>query len=62
MVYSSLVREILIMTSMAFEVKLDTSWQTSLDRVIAALKGEGFGVLTRIIDPAAMMQAGGTPS
>lgn len=36
------------MTGMAFEVKLDTAWQTSVDRVIAALKSEGFGVLTRI--------------
>jgi len=33
---------------MAYEVQLATPYQESLDRVIAALKGEGFGVLTRI--------------
>ena len=33
---------------MAYEVVLRTPYQQSLDRVIAALKTEGFGVLTRI--------------
>ena len=33
---------------MAYEVLLTTSYQQSLERVIAALKAEGFGVLTRI--------------
>jgi len=29
---------------MAYEVVLETPWQQSLERVIAALKAEGFGV------------------
>jgi len=36
------------MTDMAFEVTLDEPFAESVDRVIAALKEEGFGVLTRI--------------
>lgn len=31
-----------------FSVTLDSDFETSLDRVIAALKSEGFGVLTEI--------------
>jgi uncharacterized protein (DUF302 family) len=36
------------MTEMAYDVRLDTSYDESLERVITALKEEGFGVLTRI--------------
>ncbi len=36
------------MTSMAYEVTMDASYDDALPRVIAALKEEGFGVLTRI--------------
>jgi len=36
------------MSDMAFEVTLDTPYAEALDRVVAALKDEGFGVLTRI--------------
>ena len=36
------------MSDMAFEVRLTAPYQQSLERVIAALKNEGFGVLTRI--------------
>jgi len=36
------------MTGMAFEVTLDGPYAESLERVIEALKEEGFGVLTRI--------------
>jgi len=36
------------MSDMAFEVRLTAPYQQSLERVIAALKKEGFGVLTRI--------------
>jgi uncharacterized protein (DUF302 family) len=36
------------MTEMAYDVRLDTSYDESLERVISALKDEGFGVLTRI--------------
>ena len=36
------------MTGMAFEVNLDAPYAESLERVIEALKEEGFGVLTRI--------------
>ena len=36
------------MTGMAYDVSLDTPYEESLDRVIEALKVEGFGVLTRI--------------
>jgi len=36
------------MTEMAFEVTVDAPWAVAIDRVIDALKGEGFGVLTRI--------------
>lgn len=36
------------MTGMAFEVTLNGPYAESLERVIAALKEEGFGVLTRI--------------
>ncbi len=36
------------MTEMAYDVRLDTSYDESLERVINALKEEGFGVLTRI--------------
>ena len=36
------------MTGMAFEVTLDAPYAESLERVIEALKEEGFGVLTRI--------------
>ena len=36
------------MSGMAYEVKLQTPYQPSLERVITALKVEGFGVLTRI--------------
>lgn len=31
-----------------FEVKLNTSYEAAVDNVVAALKTEGFGVLTRI--------------
>ncbi len=33
---------------MAYNASLDTPWDESLERVIEALKQEGFGVLTRI--------------
>ena len=46
------------MTEMAFEVTVNAPYAEAMDRVIEALKVEGFGVLTRIVDPAAMMQAG----
>jgi len=36
------------MTEMAYNVSLNTPYDESLERVIEALKGEGFGVLTRI--------------
>ncbi len=36
------------MSEMAYNVRLDTPYSESLERVIAALKDEGFGVLTRI--------------
>lgn len=36
------------MTNMAFEVKMTGRYQEALERVIEALKAEGFGVLTRI--------------
>jgi len=36
------------MSSMAYEVVLKSSFDQSLERVIAALKVEGFGVLTRV--------------
>lgn len=36
------------MTGMAFEVKMTAPFAEALDRVIAELKEEGFGVLTRI--------------
>jgi uncharacterized protein (DUF302 family) len=36
------------MTEMAYNVSLDTPYDESLERVISALKDEGFGVLTRI--------------
>lgn len=36
------------MTEMAYNVSLDTPYDESLERVINALKDEGFGVLTRI--------------
>lgn len=36
------------MTGMAYEVSLNTPYSESLERVIEALKAEGFGVLTRI--------------
>ena len=36
------------MTEMAYDVSLDTPYDESLERVINALKEEGFGVLTRI--------------
>lgn len=36
------------MREMAFEVRLDTPFEQSLKAVIAALKEEGFGVLTRV--------------
>ena len=36
------------MTEMAYNVSLDTPYDESLERVIEALKEEGFGVLTRI--------------
>ena len=36
------------MSDMAFEVTLDTPYAEALDRVVDALKDEGFGVLTRI--------------
>ncbi len=36
------------MAGMAYEVSLDTPYSESLERVIEALKVEGFGVLTRI--------------
>jgi len=36
------------MSEMAFEVVLNQSYETTLERVVAALKEEGFGVLTRI--------------
>jgi uncharacterized protein (DUF302 family) len=34
--------------SMAFEVRLDGPFDEALERVVAALKEQGFGVLTRI--------------
>ena len=36
------------MKDMAFEVTLDAPYATTVDRVVDALKDEGFGVLTRI--------------
>jgi len=36
------------MTEMSYDVTLDTPYAESMDRVIGALKEEGFGVLTRI--------------
>ena len=36
------------MSEMAFEVPRDSSFGDALERVVAALKEEGFGVLTRI--------------
>jgi uncharacterized protein (DUF302 family) len=36
------------MSEMAFEVTVNQPYATAIDRVIDALKGEGFGVLTRI--------------
>ena len=36
------------MTGMAYDVSLSTPYDESLERVISALKEEGFGVLTRI--------------
>jgi uncharacterized protein (DUF302 family) len=36
------------MTGMAYDVSLSTPYDESLERVINALKKEGFGVLTRI--------------
>jgi uncharacterized protein (DUF302 family) len=36
------------MSEMAFEVVLNQSYESTLERVIAALKEEGFGVLTRV--------------
>ena len=36
------------MSEMAYEVQLNTPYDESVDRVIDALKDEGFGVLTRI--------------
>lgn len=36
------------MTSMAYEVTIDSPYEQTLPRVIEALKEEGFGVLTRI--------------
>ncbi len=36
------------MREMAFEVRLDTPFEQALETVIAALKDEGFGVLTRV--------------
>ncbi len=36
------------MSEMAFEVTLDSPFGEALERVVAALKEEGFGVLTRI--------------
>jgi uncharacterized protein (DUF302 family) len=36
------------MSGMAYEVLLKSPYNQSLERVIAALKAEGFGVLTRI--------------
>jgi len=36
------------MSGMAYEVLLGASYEESLERVVSALKGEGFGVLTRI--------------
>ena len=36
------------MTGLAYEIRLETSYDDSLERVINALKEEGFGVLTRI--------------
>ncbi len=35
-------------SSIAFEAHLDASYEEALDRVAAALKAEGFGILTRI--------------
>ena len=36
------------MTGMAFEVNMSAPYESAVDRVIDALKDEGFGVLTRI--------------
>jgi uncharacterized protein (DUF302 family) len=36
------------MTQMAFEVTIDAPFDEAQDRVVEALKAEGFGVLTRI--------------
>jgi hypothetical protein len=36
------------MTGMAYEINLELSFEQALDVVVAALKAEGFGVLTRI--------------
>ncbi len=35
-------------SSLGFTVRLHTDWNTALERVTAALKAEGFGVLTEI--------------
>ena len=36
------------MPNLAFEVHVDHTFESSVDHVTAALKAEGFGVLTRI--------------
>ena len=36
------------MSAMAYEVVLNAPYEESLERVVAALKTEGFGVLTRV--------------
>jgi uncharacterized protein (DUF302 family) len=36
------------MSDMAFELRIDAPYEVALERVVAALKEEGFGVLTRI--------------
>jgi uncharacterized protein (DUF302 family) len=43
-----LIRRFPVSTSLSFEVALNSSFSEAVEHVIAALKQEGFGVLTRI--------------